>query len=173
MLAQTQKNPLIVWLGRVHSCWLLPDHPWRSPTSPWWCCWRCMLSSSVSLPPAALLLWADSLPYCTGLLYRPAMLKTSQILARQNTVSASTWNFLIFFSKLQQVVKTKSDLHHCPISKMSCQKNSTRGHVRFNLRISNLSDEHVKSVISIYRQLDLAVAGSSAAPAQVLASFHH
>ncbi len=25
MLAQTQKNPLTVWLGRVHSCWLFPD----------------------------------------------------------------------------------------------------------------------------------------------------
>ncbi len=25
MLAQTQKNPLTVWLGRVHSSWLLPD----------------------------------------------------------------------------------------------------------------------------------------------------
>ncbi len=24
-LAQTQKNPLTVWLSRVHSCWLLPD----------------------------------------------------------------------------------------------------------------------------------------------------
>ena len=24
-VAQMQKNPLTVWLGRVHSCWLLPD----------------------------------------------------------------------------------------------------------------------------------------------------
>jgi hypothetical protein len=24
-LAQMQKSPLTVWLGRVHSCWLLPD----------------------------------------------------------------------------------------------------------------------------------------------------
>ncbi len=27
MLAQTQKDPLTVGLGRVHSCWLLPDLP--------------------------------------------------------------------------------------------------------------------------------------------------
>jgi hypothetical protein len=40
-----------------------------------------MQSPSVALPLVALLLWADSLPYCTDLLYRPAMLKTSQILA--------------------------------------------------------------------------------------------
>jgi hypothetical protein len=38
----------------------------------------CMQSSSEALPPAALLLWADSLPYCTGLLYRPTMLKMSK-----------------------------------------------------------------------------------------------
>ncbi len=58
-----------------------PRPLWRSPTSLWWCCSLCMQSSTVALPPAALLLWVDSLPYCTGLLYRPAMLKTSQILA--------------------------------------------------------------------------------------------
>ncbi len=53
---------------------------WRSPMSPWWCWSHCMQSPSVALLLAALLLWADSKPYCTGLLYRPAMLKTSQIL---------------------------------------------------------------------------------------------
>jgi hypothetical protein len=40
-----------------------------------------MQSPSVALPLVALLLWVESLPYCTGLLYQPAMLKTSQILA--------------------------------------------------------------------------------------------
>jgi hypothetical protein len=34
-----------------------------------------------ALPPSALLLWADSLPYFTGLLYRPAMLEMSKTLA--------------------------------------------------------------------------------------------
>jgi hypothetical protein len=39
-----------------------------------------MQSSNEALPPSALLLWADSLPYCTGLLYQPAMLKMSKTL---------------------------------------------------------------------------------------------
>ncbi len=43
-----------------------PRPHWRSPTSPWWCCSLCMQSPSVVLPLAALLSWADSLPYCTG-----------------------------------------------------------------------------------------------------------
>jgi hypothetical protein len=43
-----------------------------------------MQPPSVVLPVAALLLWADSLPHCTGLLYRSATLKTSQILALKN-----------------------------------------------------------------------------------------
>jgi hypothetical protein len=38
-----------------------PRPSWRSPTSPWWCCSLFMQSSSVALPPATLLLWADSL----------------------------------------------------------------------------------------------------------------
>jgi hypothetical protein len=58
-----------------------PRPCWRSPTSPWWCWSLCMQSPSEALLLAALLLWADYLPYCTGLLYRPAMLKMSQILA--------------------------------------------------------------------------------------------
>jgi hypothetical protein len=49
------------------------------------------ISQKVLIPPravtkcavalAALLLWMDSLTHCTGLLYRPAMQKMSQILA--------------------------------------------------------------------------------------------
>ncbi len=58
-----------------------PRPRWRSPTSPWWCWSLCMQSLSLALLLAAPLLWADSLPYCTGLLYRLAMLKTSQIFA--------------------------------------------------------------------------------------------
>jgi hypothetical protein len=37
--------------------------------------------SKCGIALATLLLWADSLPYCTSLLYRPAVLKMSQILA--------------------------------------------------------------------------------------------
>ncbi len=58
-----------------------PRPRWSFPTFRWWCCSLSMQSPSVALPLVTLLLWADSLPYCTGLLYRPAMLKTSQILA--------------------------------------------------------------------------------------------
>jgi hypothetical protein len=43
-----------------------------------------MQSSSKGLPLASPILWADSLPYRTGLLYRHAMQKMSQIWRWQN-----------------------------------------------------------------------------------------
>jgi hypothetical protein len=84
-----------------------------------------MQSSSVALPPAALLLWADSLPYCIGLLYWPAMLKASQILAptkylRPPKIHRFSPNYGSLYissqASYQKVVKTKSDHHHCPKS---------------------------------------------------------
>ncbi len=63
-----------------------PKPRWRSPTSPGWCRSLCMQSPSVVLPLAALLLWADSLPYCTDLLYRPPCWKRHKFWRRQNTV---------------------------------------------------------------------------------------
>ncbi len=61
-----------------------PRPCWRSPTSPRWCWYLRMQSSSKGLPLAAPILWADSLPYRTGLLYRHAMQKMSQIWHWQN-----------------------------------------------------------------------------------------
>jgi hypothetical protein len=84
-----------------------------------------MQSPSVAFPLAALLLCADSLPHCTGLLYRPAMLKTSQILAptkyrRSPKIHWFSPNYSSLYicsqASYQKLVKTKSDHHHCPIS---------------------------------------------------------
>ncbi len=58
-----------------------PRPHWWSPTSRWRCWFPRMQSPSGVLPLVALLLWADSLPHRSGLLYQPAMQKTSQILA--------------------------------------------------------------------------------------------
>jgi hypothetical protein len=71
------------------------------------------------------LLWADSLPHCTGLLYRPAMLKMVKTLASTKTL-ASAYNSLIF-AKLQQSLSLLKGIlsksgkhinahHHCQIS---------------------------------------------------------
>jgi hypothetical protein len=43
-----------------------------------------MQSQSVLLPLATLLLWADSLPHCTGLLYQPACKKRHKYWRPQN-----------------------------------------------------------------------------------------
>jgi hypothetical protein len=84
-----------------------------------------MQSSTVALPPAALLLWADSLPYYIGLLHWPAMLKESQILAptkylRPPKIHRFSPNYGSLYissqASYQKVVKTKSDHHHCPKS---------------------------------------------------------
>ncbi len=102
-----------------------PRPRWRSPSSPWWCGSLCMQSPSVALPLAALLLWADSLPHCNGLLYQPAMLKTSQILAptKYRCPPKIHWFspnysslYICSHASYQKVVKTKSDHHHCPKS---------------------------------------------------------
>ncbi len=121
MLAQSHKDPFIVWLHRIHSCWLLPDIAEISYFSPWWCWSICIQSPRVVLLLAAMLLWADSLVYCTGLLYRPTMLKTSQILARTKyrcppkiTWFSPSYSSLCICSQAsyQKVVKTKSDHNH-------------------------------------------------------------
>jgi hypothetical protein len=93
-----------------------PGPRWRTPTSPWWCCSLCMQSSSEALPPAAMLLWTDSLPYCAGLLYRPAMLKMSKTLAatkyrRPPKIHWFSPNYINLYlcsqASYQKVVKTK------------------------------------------------------------------
>ncbi len=98
---------------------------WRSLSSPRWCWSLCMQSPSVALPLNALLLWADSLLHCTGLLYRPAMQKMSQILAPTKYWHplkihwfSPSYSSLYICSQVsyQKVVKTKSDHHHCLIS---------------------------------------------------------
>jgi hypothetical protein len=63
-------------------------------------------------------LWADSLLYCTGLLYRPAMQKTSQILAPRFHWFSPNYSSLFICSQAscKKLVKTKSDHHHCPIA---------------------------------------------------------
>ncbi len=86
-----------------------------------------MQSPSVTLP-LTLLSWADSLQCRTGLLYRPAMQKTSQIFkflapTKYRRPPKFHW-FLPNYSSLyicsqascKKLVKTKSDHHHCPLS---------------------------------------------------------
>ncbi len=69
MLADAEGSPYC--LARQSPQLLTSPRPrWRSPTSPWWYWSFCMQSPSVAFLLAALLLWADSLPYCTGLFYR-------------------------------------------------------------------------------------------------------
>ncbi len=93
--------------------------------SPWWCCSLCMQWSSVVLPVDTLLSWSESLPYWTGLLYRPAMLKTSYILAptkyrRPPKIHWFSPNncslYICSQASYRKVVKTQSNHHHCPIS---------------------------------------------------------
>ncbi len=67
MLAHARKHLLTV-LARQSPQQLTSPWPRRCyPTSPWRCCALQVQSPSVLLPLAALLLWADSLPHCTGL----------------------------------------------------------------------------------------------------------
>ena len=49
-----------------------------SRSDPLRCVVSLMQSPSEETAQAALLLWADSLPYCTGCLYRPTMLRNGQ-----------------------------------------------------------------------------------------------
>ncbi len=95
-----------------------PKPRWWSPTSPRRCWFPRMQSPSVTLP-LTLLLWADCLQYRTGLLYRPAMQKTSKFLAptKYRRPPKFHW-FSPNYSSLYiyKLVKTKSDHHHCPLS---------------------------------------------------------
>ncbi len=81
MLAHVWKHLFTVLAQQSSEQMTSPRPRWCSPTSPCSCWSLHVQSPSVLLPLAALLLCTDSLPHCTSLLYRPAMQKTSQILA--------------------------------------------------------------------------------------------
>ncbi len=70
---------LLFRLGGISSCWLPPglaeELSFRSSQI---CCLSLMQTPSERTAQAALLSWADSLPYCTGCLYRPDMPKFMQ-----------------------------------------------------------------------------------------------
>ncbi len=55
---------LLFGLGRISNCWLLPSLV--EELSFRWCCLSFMWSSSDLKTQAAQLIWAASLPYCTG-----------------------------------------------------------------------------------------------------------
>jgi hypothetical protein len=67
MLAPARKHLLTVLAQQNSQQLTFPRPNWCSPTSPWRCWALHVQSPSVLLPPAALLLWVDSLPHCTGL----------------------------------------------------------------------------------------------------------
>ncbi len=99
-----------------------PRPCWRSLTSPRKCWFPLMQSAVLAL--AAPLLWADSLPYRTGLLYRPAMQKKSQILAQTKYWCPPKFHwfspnytslYICSQESCKKLVKTKSDHHHCLI----------------------------------------------------------
>ncbi len=124
MLVHAWKHLLTVLAWQSLQQLTSPRPHWCSPTSPWRCWSLHVQSPSVLMPLATLLLWADSLPHCTSLLYWPAMQKMSQILALTNI--STHWYFANFrqttnISQVSQasykkLVKTKSDHHHCPKS---------------------------------------------------------
>jgi hypothetical protein len=77
-----------------------------------------MFSQKVLIPPHAVAkcavaagcpaLWADSLPHCTGLLYRPAMQKMSQILA------PTKYRRLQDFTHFRQTIAVNISAHRRP-----------------------------------------------------------
>ncbi len=95
MLAQAQKDPLTVWLGRVHCCWLLPDlakdllrlpDGFACSRQVWRClCPHCFYGRTFSHTVPA---------YCTG----PACWKRHKFRCQQNMAtqavppSPSWWN---------------------------------------------------------------------------------
>ncbi len=102
-----------------------PRPRWCSPTSPRRCWSLHMQSPSMPLPLAALLLWADSLrtvlAYCTG----PPCRKHHKYWQRQTIGTPQDFtdfcqtiavNISAHRRLTKNLVKTKSDHHHCLIS---------------------------------------------------------
>ncbi len=104
MLAHTWKHLLTVLAQQSPQQLTFPRPRWCSPTSPCSCWSLHVQSPSVLLP----LLWADSLPHCTGLLYWPAMQKTSQILASTNIGTRQD------FTNFRQTIAVNISAHRRP-----------------------------------------------------------
>ncbi len=84
-----------------------------------------MQSPSVMLPLGALLLWADSLPHCTGSFVPAHHAETSQILVltKYRRPPRFHWfspnfssQYLCSQVSYQKLVKAKNNHHHCPKS---------------------------------------------------------
>ncbi len=100
-----------------------PRPLWCSP--PWRCCALHVQSPSMMLLLAALLLWAESLPHCTGLSV-PACHAENLTNIGVNKVRCPPrfhWfspnyssQYLCSQVSYQKLVKVKSNHHHCPIS---------------------------------------------------------
>jgi len=89
------------------------------------CCPLLMQSQSLRLPLAAPLLWADSLPHCTGSFVPAPHAEMSQILAftKYRRPPRFHWfspnfscQYLCSQASYQKLVKANSNHHHCPIS---------------------------------------------------------
>jgi hypothetical protein len=146
MLAHAWKHLLTVLARQSLQQLTSPRPHWCSLTSPWRCWSLNVQSPSVLLPLTILLLWEDSLPHCTGLLYQPAMQKMSQILASTN-ISARR-DFTNFRQTIavniseasqasyQKLVKTKCDHHHCSVSVHIAITSKSRPSQRSNAAVS-------------------------------------
>ncbi len=86
---------------------------WYSPTSLRRCWSLHVQSPSVLLPLTALLLWADSHPHCTGILYRPAMQKKCAYQDFTN-FSQTISVHILMASKLRPSQRSKAEVSECP-----------------------------------------------------------
>ncbi len=110
MLAHVRKRLLTVSARQSPQQLLSPRPRWCSPTSPRRCWSLHMQSPSVLLPLAALLLWADSLPHCTGLFYRPPKCRKHHKYRRWQNIGARQ-----DFTAFHQTIAVYTFAHRHPI----------------------------------------------------------